>query len=110
MKRRINIQIHDYDSCGRYLIVEDRKVTPEYVHELKEKARRSVNVNWGKLPPEATHIVYYAELLDSQDEVCFAAIYMHGEAYDEAEFDRIFHQPNIGYVGAIHKRVPMGIV
>ena len=105
MEREISIQIHDYDRAGRYVITEDRKATLDEVHELKETARKSVKADWWRLPREATHIVYYAEMLDKDGEVWFAGIYMHGEAYDESEFDRIFHQPNIGYVGAIHKRV-----
>ena len=105
MKKQINIQVHDYDNWGRYHIIEDRKATREEVVELKRKARASVKVDWDKLPKEATHIVYYAELLDRKGEVWYASIYMHGEAFDEAEFDRIFHQQYIGYVGAIHKRV-----
>jgi hypothetical protein len=104
MEKEISIQIHDYDLAGRYVIIEDRKATLDEAHELKEKARKSVNAEWQKLPPEAAHIVYYAEMLDKDGEVWFAGIYMCGEAYNEAGFDRIFHRPNIGYVGAIHKR------
>lgn len=105
MEKEITIQVHDYDKYGNYHIVEDRKAPWSEVLELKEKARQSVVLDWSKLPEPFTHIVYYGELLDESGEVWFAGIYMHGEAYDEAEFDRIFHQPNIGYVGAIHKRV-----
>ena len=105
MEKEICIQIHDYDSWGRYLITEDRKATLQEAHELKEKARKSVKVDWNALPQEATHIVYFAEMLDKDGDVWFAGIFMHGEAYDEAEFERIFQQPEIGYVGAIHKRV-----
>ena len=104
MSKEIQIQIHDYDRAGRYLIVEDRKAGAEEVASLKKKALQSVNLSsWDVLPENARHIVYYAELLDGAGEVWFAAIYMHGEAYDDAEFDRIFTRPEIGYVGAYHK-------
>lgn len=104
MEREIKIQIHDYDRIGRYLIVEDRTATRAEVVALKKKARESVRVEWEKLPEEARHVVYYAELLDESDEVRFAAVYMHGEAYGDKDFYRIFTAPGVGYVGAIHKR------
>lgn len=107
MEQKISIQVHDYDSCGRYLIIEDRKATRKEVHGLKIKARQSVKPEWDKLPAEATHIVYYAELCDKKDNVWYAAIYMHGEAFNEKDFDRIFRRSGVGYVGAIHKRIPM---
>lgn len=100
----ISLQVHDYDNAGRYLITEDRKASRAEVAELKKKARASVHADWGRLPEEARHIVYYAELLDKRGDVWFAAVYMHGEAFDEAEFDRVFHQQHIGYVGAVHKK------
>ena len=103
--KEIRIQVHDYSPWGPYSIVEDRTATPEEVHELKERALKSITVDWGRLPKEATHIVYYAELLDRKGEVWFAGIYMKGEAYADAEFERIFQRPEVGYVGAIHKRV-----
>lgn len=105
MEKEISIQIHDYDSCGRYVITEDRKGTLLEAQELKAAAHDSVKVEWWKLPREVTHVVYYAEMMDANGEVWFVAIYMHGEAFNETDFERIFHQPNIGYVGAIHKRV-----
>ena len=104
MEKEITIQIHDYDPLLGYRIVEDRKATKSEVLDLKKKARESVKVEWDKLPEEARHIVYYAELLDNMDEVCFVAIYMHGEAYGDNDFYRIFTRPGVGYVGAIHKR------
>jgi hypothetical protein len=104
MSKEIQIEIHDYDRVGRYLIMEDRKASLEEVEILKEKARKSVNLSsWDVLPEEARHIVYYAEMLDKDENVWLAAIYMRGEAYDDAEFDRIFTRPEIGYVGAYHK-------
>lgn len=105
MEKEINIQVHDYDSNGFYRIVLDCNATVDEVREWHKKARESVKVDWDKLPPEATHIVYYAELVDKQNCVWFVGIYMHGEAYDEKDFDRIFCKPEVGYVGAIHKRV-----
>lgn len=105
MKKQISIQVHDYDRIGRYHIIDERKATREDVVELKRKARASVKVDWDSLDPRLTHIVYYAELVDKRDKVWYAAIYMHGEAYDDDTFYRIFHRPDIGYVGAIHKRV-----
>ena len=101
--RKIKIQIHDYDTAGRYLITEDREGTIMDAIELKRRARSSVKAAWDKLPKEARHIVYYAELLDKSGEVYFAAIYMHGEAYTEDDFFRIFGAHGVGYVGAIHK-------
>lgn len=103
MKKEISIQIHDYDSAGRYLIIEDRKASPEEVQALKEKARKSVRLAWDQLPESARHIVYYGELLDKDGNVWFAGIYMHGEAYEDAEFDRLFTRPEVGYVGAYHR-------
>lgn len=100
----ISIQIHDYDSAGRYRIIEDRKANKWEIEMLKTKARLSVRTDWDKLPHDARHIVYYAELLNKKGEVWYVSIYMHGEAYNETEFDRIFHQQYIGYVGAIHKK------
>ncbi len=104
MEKNINIQIHDYDSNGFYRIIADYDTSMEECHELRKKACESVKPDWDKLPPKATHIVYYAELVDKQNRTWFAGIYMHGEAYDDKEFDRIFCQPNVGYVGAFHKR------
>lgn len=104
MSQLINIQIHDYDRLGNYRIVEDRKATKNEVLQLKWKAQASVRADWDKLPKEARHIVYYAELLDRSGNVWYASIYMHGQAYDEKDFDRTFHTPVIGYVGAIHKK------
>ena len=104
MEKEITIQIHDYDPFFWYRIVEDRKATKAEVLDLKKKARESVKVEWDKLPKEARHIVYYGELLDKDGEVYFAGIYMHGEAYGDSEFDRPFTRPEVGYVGAIHKR------
>jgi len=104
MEKEITIQIHDYDRFGRYLIVEERKATKAEVLDLKKKARESVKVEWDKLPKEVRHIVYYGELLDKDGEVWFAGIYMHGEAYGDKDFYRIFTRPDVGYVGAIHKR------
>lgn len=101
----ISIQVHDYDNVGRYRITLDCNASVEEANEWKKKARESVKVDWESLPKEATHIVYYAELVDQQNCVWFAGIFMHGEAYDDKEFDRIFCKPNVGYVGAIHKRV-----
>ena len=100
----ISIQVHDYDTARRYLITEDRKASRTEVAELKKKAMASVHADWGSLPEDARHIVYYAELLDKNDEVWFAGIYMHGVAFNEAEFDRFFRQPGVGYVGAVHKK------
>lgn len=105
MNKQISIQVHDYDRIGRYLIIDDREATREEVLDLKKKARASVKVDWDRLDPMLTHIVYYAELVDKKDKVWYAAIYMHGEAYNDKEFYRIFNRPDIGYVGAIHKRV-----
>lgn len=102
----IAIQVHDYDNIGRYRIILDCNATIEEVREWKKKALKSVRVDWNALPQEATHIVYYAELVDKQNCVQFAAIYMHGEAYDEKNFERLFQtREDIGYVGAIHRRV-----
>ena len=100
----ITIQIHDYDRCGFYHIVDDRQATRQEVVELKKKARESVRIEWDKLPQEARHIVYYAELLDKKEETCLVAIYMHGEAYSDNDFFRIFTRPDVGLVGAFHKR------
>lgn len=104
MEKQISIQVFDYDRIGRYLIVDEREVTPGEVRELEKKARESVLVDWDNLDPKLTHIVYYAELVDKKDKVWYAAIYMHGEAYDDDTFYRTFWRPDIGYVGAIHKR------
>lgn len=104
MSKKITVQIHDYDRCGFYHIVEDRKASRQEVVDLKKRTRESVHVDWEKLPRESRHVVYYAELLDKRQNVCFAAVYMHGEAYDDKEFDRIFYRPDIGFVGAIHKK------
>lgn len=104
MEKEITIQIHDYDPLFGYRIVEDRKATKAEVLDLKKKARESVKVEWDKLPKEVRHIVYYGELLDKDGEVWFAGIYMHGEAYGDKDFYRIFTRPDVGYVGAIHKR------
>ena len=101
---KITIQIHDYDRCGFYHIVEDRLATRQEVADLKKKARESVRIEWDKLPQAARHIVYYAELLDKSDEPWLVAVYMHGEAYDDQEFYRIFTRPGVGLVGAIHKK------
>lgn len=105
MDNTISIQIHDYDKIGRYLIQEEREVSMEEAMELKKQARKSVKVDWDILPSECTHIVYYAELLNDEGEVWYAAYFMHGQAYDEYEFDRTFYRKDIGYVGAIHKRI-----
>lgn len=105
MEKTITVQIHDYDISGRYRIVADFKATSKEVVALMSKALKSVNLDWSKLPPNATHVVYYAELVDKNDHVWFSAIYIRGEAYDDKEFDRVFCQPNVGYVGAFHKRV-----
>ena len=105
MKDTVTIQVHDYDRCGFYHIVEDREATREEVCELRKRAHDSVNADWDRLPKEAAHIVYYAEMLDNSGEPWFAAIYMHGEAYDDHEFNRIFCAPQIGLVGAIHRRI-----
>ena len=78
-------------------------MTTEELLKLHNEAINSVKVDWSKLPEGATHIVYYAEMLNEQREVWFAGIYMKGEAYSDEEFYRIFTAPNIGYVGAIHK-------
>lgn len=102
--KKIQVQIHDYDRCGIYHIVEDREATSSEVAELKKRARASVHADWGRLPEEARHIVYYAELLDVRGEVWFAAVYMHGEAYCDSDFYRTFTAPDVGYVGAVHKR------
>ena len=104
MSKEIKIQIHDYDSCGCYRITESRMATIEEVRKLKEKARQSVKLDWDKLPPEFTHIVYYGELLDENQEVWFAGIYLHGEAYTDEGFCGIFNAEDIGYVGAYHRR------
>lgn len=104
MSKLINVQIHDYDLLGNYRIVEDRKATKDEVLQLKWRARASVRAEWDKLPKEARHIVYYAELLDRGGNVWYASIYMHGQAYDESDFDRTFRSPVIGYVGAVHKK------
>jgi hypothetical protein len=98
----IDIQIHDYDKYGNYRIIEDRKATLEEIYELKEKARKSVNVDWEILPLQVRHIVYYAELLLNGD-VWFVGFYMKGEAFEEKEFERIFQAENIGFVGAFHR-------
>jgi len=37
--------------------------------------------------------------------VWFAGIFMHGQAYTDKDFEDIFWKPNVGYVGAFHKRV-----
>lgn len=103
MSKEIQIQIHDYDRGGLYRIVEDRKASIEEVKSLKKKALQSVRLCWDVLPETARHIVYYGELLDKDGEVWFAAIYMHGEAYDDREFYRVFTRPGVGYVGAYHK-------
>lgn len=102
-EQKISIQIHDYVN-GIYRIVEDRKATWAEVRELKEKAISSVKIDWDNLPPSATHVVFYGELIDKNGDVWFAGIYMHGEAYDDTEFDRIFTAKDVGYVGAFHKR------
>lgn len=104
MVDKISLQVHDYDNCGRYRIVLDCTATLEEVFEWKEKARRSVKLEWDKLPESARHIVYYAEMVDKQNCVWFAAVYMHGEAFDDSEFERIFWAEDIGYVGAFHKK------
>lgn len=105
MAKKIKIQIHDYDRCGIYHIVAEREVTRKELYGLKKAARESVRVEWDKLPEASRHIVYYAELLDKEGEPWFAAVYMHGEAYDDSSFYRLFPVPGVGYVGAIHKRV-----
>ena len=106
MAKTISIQVHDYDSIGRYRIILDYNATIEEVRNWKEKARDSVKVNWNALPKDAAHIVYYAELLDQQNEISFAGIYMYGQAYTEEDFDRLFRtRQDVGYVGAYHKLV-----
>ena len=107
MEKEITVQIHDYDGLGNYHIVDEKKLTKDETILLRSTARSSVKVDWSKLPKEATHIVYYAELINKDGEVWFAAAYMHGEAYDDKEFERIFNQEEIGYVGAIHKHYPI---
>lgn len=102
----ITIQVHDYDNIGRYRIILDCNATLEEVREWKKKAHESVKADWGALPEVAAHIVYYAELVDKQNCVCFAGIYMHGEAYTDEDFERLFAtREDIGYVGAVHKRI-----
>jgi len=107
MERKIKVQIHDYDACGRYLITEEGEITNEERVALKHKARESVitPVDWSSLHEDLRHIVYYAELLDKDGEIWYVAIFMHGEAYPDDEFYRVFTQKDIGYVGAFHKRV-----
>ena len=102
---KITIQIHDYDAHGFYHIVDEKEVTPEQLYALKKAARESVRVEWDKLPEASRHIVYYAELLDQEGEPWLAAVYMHGEAYDDSSFYKLFPVPGVGYVGAFHKRV-----
>ena len=106
MTKEIVAQIHDYDSWGLYRIVEERKITEAERIELKHKARESVKtpVDWSALPKESKHIVYYAELLDNDDEVWYVGIYLKGESYDDEMFYKVFNREDIGYVGAIHKR------
>jgi len=104
MNEKITIQIHNYDNAGRYIIVEDRKATSREVSEMKKEARASVRAEWDKLPTECRHILYYAELLDKNGNVWYAAIYMHGEAFTDGDFFGIVDRPDIGYVGAIHKK------
>lgn len=99
----IKVQIHDYDSYGFYRIVADIDTTMEECYALRKKAQESVKVDWESLPKEASHIVYYAELVDDQNCAWLAAVYMHGEAFNDKEFDRIFTRPDVGYVGAYHK-------
>ncbi len=105
MENVITIQVHDYDRCGRYVITEDRNTNIDEAHELREKARESVKIAWDALGPEYTHVVYYAELENSTQGVWFAGIFMHGQAYTDKDFEDIFWKPNVGYVGAFHKRV-----
>lgn len=100
----VQVQIHDYDGWGRYVIVEEKRMTRDELFELKEKARQSVKLDWKNLPSEMRHVVYYAELLDKDGLVWFAGVYMHGEVYDDKDFERIFNAEDIGYVGAFHKR------
>lgn len=100
----ISLQVHNYDNIGRYRITLDCNATIEEIREWRKKAHESVKVNWDALPKDATHIVYYAELVDKQNCVWFASVYMHGQAYNEKDFDRLFAtRRDIGYVGAIHK-------
>lgn len=101
---KICIQVHDYDNTGRYRITQDGHATPEEIQKLKERARDSVILDWTQLPDDAAHVVYYAELIDKQNKVAFVGIYMRGEAFNERDFERIFHRSEIGYVGAFHKR------
>lgn len=106
MEKIISIQVHDYDNCGNYRIVDNRRATLSEAQGLRKKAIASIGrVDWDKLPPECTHVVYYAELDNSTQGVWFAGIFMHGQAYTDRDFEDIFCKPNVSYVGAFHKRV-----
>lgn len=105
MEKEITIQVHNYDHNGVYRIVLNCDATMEECRDWKKKALQSVKVDWSKLPEDAAHIVYYAELVDKQNCAWLAGVYMHGQAYNEKDFKRLFQaRKDIGYVGAIHKR------
>lgn len=104
MEKKIKIQVHDWDDLNIYRIVEEKNVSLEEVQELKERARKSVIIDPTALPEEIRHIVYYAEMLDKDGEVWFAAAYMGGHGYSEGVFNETFCRSDVGYVGAFHKR------
>ena len=104
MEKGIKIQVHDYDLCGNYRIVEERTATKREVIELKKKARDSVKLDWTAIPKDFTHVVYYGELLDENGNVWYAGIYMRGECFQDGDFHRIFNSEDVGYVGAYHRR------
>lgn len=108
MEKKIKVQIHDYDALGRYRITDEREVTKEEMLNLRQKAKESIKLDWDSLPETFNHVVYYAERLDKKGDISTAAIYMHGEALVESSFNGVFNQPDIGYVGAFHKNVPLG--
>ncbi len=114
----ITVQVHDWDSFGNYRIVRDEQITREELVELKKQARESAreNLDWEVIDEQNReycernntqfcHLMYYAELVNKNDEVWFAAIYMHGEAHTEDSFEKIATRSDIGYVGAFHRQI-----
>lgn len=100
---KIRLQVHDYDNLGIYRIILDCYASTQEVTNWKNKARLSLWIDWSKLPQQIRHVVFYAELLDKQNCVYLVGIYMHGQAYEEKDFERIFQRSDVGLVGAYHK-------
>lgn len=116
MADKITIQVHDWDSAGRYRIVREEQVSKEELVALKKQARNSAreNLDWDVIDEQNKewcslngtrfcHLLYYAELLNEHGDIWFAGIYMHGQAYIESDFERITNRQDIGYVGAFHR-------